>query len=72
VTSEFETRDEERLGQENAKTFLEVLRFYYAPARTFKVTPPLSLPGRNLWTPHDWLYPNPEIRVYRRKRGSPD
>jgi len=71
VTSEFETRDEVRLGDPRARDFMEVLKFHYRASYHY---PPRStrgfaagFPNRDLWTPHDWLYTRPTIRIYRRK-----
>ncbi len=66
VLSEFEWRERERLGDEGFNKFMEALKQDYNLAIDFKNNPPLALPGR-AFVPHDFLYPNPEVRIYRRK-----
>jgi hypothetical protein len=66
VTSEFEWREKSRLNDNDYNRFREALEREYSLAARFKNTPPLALPGRD-FVPHDFLYTNPEIRIYRRK-----
>ncbi len=62
VISEFEWREPLRLG----RTDLEAVNLVSNPsitARQFKNRVPLALPGRP-FVPHDYLYTNPETRIY--------
>jgi 4-amino-4-deoxy-L-arabinose transferase-like glycosyltransferase len=66
VVSEFEWREKARLGDVDYRKFRDALEQQYSLVARFKSTPPLALPGRD-FVPHDFLYTNPEIRIYRRK-----
>lgn len=68
VTSEFETREEIRLGMEDAASFLVALDRDYERAAVFE-NPPALFGHRlgPLFPPHDWLYPFPRVTVYRRR-----
>lgn len=66
ITSEFETRDELRLKLNEQMQFLKLLSERYDLVKTFKNKQPTALFAPK-FVPHDWLYPNPEIRVYRKK-----
>jgi len=66
VMSELEWRERERLGDEGFFKFMEVLKQDYDLAINFKNKSALEMPGRD-FVPHDFLYPNPEVRIYRRK-----
>lgn len=63
VTSNFEVRDWERVGEAGAKAFLGELSKHYAPALVAERRAPLA--GVLGWQPpQDWLYAFPTIRVY--------
>ena len=64
VMSEFEWRDEERLRPKEFDRFMEELRNLYQLDKSYKNHPWLALPGR-AFVPHDFLYTNPEIRIYQ-------
>ena len=64
VMSEFEWREEERLRPQEYHRFMEELRNLYQLEKVFKNHPWLALPGRT-FVPHDFLYTNPEIRIYQ-------
>jgi len=66
VMSEFEWRDEKRLRPQQFQAFMDALEKEYQLQGIEKHQVPLALPGRAL-VPHDFLYTNPEIRIYRRK-----
>ncbi len=66
ITSEFETRDELRLKLNEQVQFLKLLSEKYDLVKTFKNKQPTALFAPK-FVPHDWLYPNPEIRIYRKK-----
>lgn len=66
VMSELEWREPARLNDQEFGKFLDALEQKYLRAETFKNRAPLALPGRG-FVPHDFLYPNPEIRIYRRR-----
>ncbi len=68
VMSEFDWRDKERLGDAGFRAFMQQLSALYTLQHTFKNRSPLSLPGR-AFVPHDFLYPNPAVRVYKRRAG---
>lgn len=68
VMSEFEWRDKERLGDAGFRAFMQQLNALYTLQQAFKNRSPLALPGR-AFAPHDFLYPNPEVRIYRRRAG---
>lgn len=66
VTSSFEVRDWQRVGDRNAAEFLRVLEQQYALAGVWTRAAPLD--GLGGWqAPQDWLYPFPtvELRVRR-------
>jgi hypothetical protein len=64
VESEIFARERERLGIPTE--FDKALRDLYPTRRNFKNSVPLALPGRD-FVPHDYLYTNPETRVYSRR-----
>lgn len=64
VMSELEWRELARLENEPFKKFLRALEQKYLLEESFKNQAPFALPGRE-FVPHDFLYPNPEIRIYR-------
>lgn len=66
VVSELEWRERERLNDRGFENFMNTLKQDYSLAINFKNNSPLALPGR-AFVPHDFLYPDPEIRIYRRK-----
>lgn len=66
ILSELEWRERVRLNDEVFADFKRTLEQEYSLAINFKNSPALALPGRD-FVPHDFLYPNPEIRIYRRK-----
>ncbi len=66
VMSELEWREKARLQDADFQKFLTTLEADYTIAARFKNEAPIALPGRD-FVPHDFLYPNPEIRVYQRK-----
>jgi len=66
VMSEFEWRDEERLHPQQYNQFMQALQEKYQLQKTFKNHSWLALPGR-AFVPHDFLYTNPEIQIYKRK-----
>ncbi|HEX8235091.1 MAG TPA: phospholipid carrier-dependent glycosyltransferase [Abditibacteriaceae bacterium] len=68
VMSELEWRDKERLRDANYEVFVTSLNQDYELQQTFAGAPAL-LPGR-AWVPHDFLYTNPQVRVYRLKSTS--
>jgi hypothetical protein len=67
VMSEFEHRDEERIGDPAALRFLQELRRDYRPVATFERFPVRErrIFGRS-FAPHDWLYPFAGVTVWRR------
>ncbi|MBI3922963.1 MAG: glycosyltransferase family 39 protein [Armatimonadetes bacterium] len=66
VTSEFETRDEVRLNLREPLEFLRQLSQDYDLVQTFKSKQAAVLFAPR-FVPHDWLYPNPGIRIYRKR-----
>jgi 4-amino-4-deoxy-L-arabinose transferase-like glycosyltransferase len=68
VMSELEWRDKERLHDANYEAFMTSLNQGYELQQTFAGAPAI-LPGR-AWVPHDFLYTNPQVRVYRLKSAS--
>jgi hypothetical protein len=66
VVSEFEWRDKERLDDADYISFKSSLDRNYSLAARFVNTPLLPLPGR-AFVPHDYLYPDPEVRIYQRR-----
>ncbi|RYG75111.1 phospholipid carrier-dependent glycosyltransferase [bacterium] len=64
VQSEIFARERERLGTEDE--FDKLLKERYPERQNFKNSVPLALPGRS-FVPHDYLYTNPETRVYSRR-----
>jgi len=66
VLSEFEWTDKERLQDAAYGEFAKALGEGYELVREWKHHPPGELPGRR-FVPHDYLYPNPGVRVYRRR-----
>lgn len=66
VASEFEWREEERLGDPAATAFWAAVERNYEVAVTY---PGMPATWRRLFggfAPHDWLYPYAEVRVWRR------
>ncbi|MBV9469327.1 MAG: hypothetical protein JOZ57_08780 [Abitibacteriaceae bacterium] len=66
VMSEEEWREEARLHDPQYEAFMQQLAQSYDLKASFKNVPPLALPGR-AFVPHDFLYTNPEVRVYQRR-----
>jgi len=66
ILSDFEWREKARLQDAEYQKFRAALEQEYSLAQRFKNAPPLALPGRE-FAPHDFLYTNPEIRIYKRK-----
>lgn len=66
VMNEIEWRDQARLQDAHYESFRALLNRDYSLKASFKNSPPLALPGR-AFVPHDFLYTNPEIEVYRRR-----
>lgn len=66
VTSEFEWREKARLQDADFQKFQTALEADYAVVARFKNIAPFALPGRD-FVPHDFLYPNPEIRIYKKR-----
>ncbi len=64
VSSEFEWREKARLSNVDYLAWQRILDQAYKLAWARKVQAPLALPGRG-YVPHDFLYPNPEVRIYR-------
>jgi hypothetical protein len=64
VQSEIFVRERERLG--TTDEFDKLLKESFPQRRDFKNKVPLALPGRS-FVPHDYLYTNPETRVYSRR-----
>lgn len=64
VQSEIFARERERLG--TTDEFDSLLKERFPQRRNFKNEVPLALPGRS-FVPHDYLYTNPETRVYSRQ-----
>ena len=64
--NEFDWRDKARLNDAEYAQWERVLARDYELAWQEKVQSPLSLPGR-AFVPHDFLYPNPELRWYRHR-----
>lgn len=65
VMSQFEWRDEERLRPQEFQRFMDVLKKEYQLQESYQNHPWPALPGR-AFVPHDFLYTNPEIQIYRR------
>jgi len=66
VVSEFETRDEVRLNLPEPRAFLNRLYSDYTLVQEFKNMDSLPAPWlSNRFVPHDWLYPNPRVEIYR-------
>lgn len=64
LISEFEWRENVRLQPDGpAAQFLATLDAKYQKPRILKTKVPFVLPGRD-FVPHDYLYTNPETRVY--------
>jgi 4-amino-4-deoxy-L-arabinose transferase-like glycosyltransferase len=68
VMSELEWRDKKRLRDANYEAFIASLGQLYELRQTFAGAPAI-LP-RRAWVPHDFLYTNPQARVYRLKTAS--
>jgi hypothetical protein len=68
VMSELEWRDKERLQDANYEAFMTSLDQLYEREQTFAGAS-TTLPGR-AWVPHDFMYTNPQVRVYRLKSAS--
>jgi 4-amino-4-deoxy-L-arabinose transferase-like glycosyltransferase len=67
VMSELEWRDKARLNDANYQKFRAHLDRDYDLQQEFTGAPSL-LPGR-AFVPHDFLYTNPQVRLYARKSG---
>lgn len=68
VTSNFEVRDWQRVGDTGAQAFARDLREYYSPAAVTERRAPLA--GVLGWQPpQDWLYAFPTINVYLSRRA---
>jgi hypothetical protein len=66
--SEFDWREAARLNpQGQAARFGSELETSYLKSFSYKIENPLALPGRK-FVPHDYLYTNPETRVYSLRR----
>ena len=66
--SEFDWREAARLSpQGEAARFASALEPFYRKSFSYKIEAPLALPGRD-FVPHDYLYTNPETRVYSLQR----
>jgi hypothetical protein len=68
--SEFNWREKERLRDAKYLQWASVLQRDYALAWQKKNVAPLPLPGR-AFVPHDFLYVNPEVRIYKRRGATP-
>lgn len=66
VLSEFEWRERARLQDPDYQKFGETLEKDYVLEKSFQNIAPGAMPGRD-FVPHDFLYPNPEIRIYKRR-----
>ena len=66
ILSELEWREKARLQHADYQKFMAALKREYSLVQRFKNEPPFALPGR-AFVPHDFLYTNPEIRIYKRK-----
>jgi hypothetical protein len=66
VMSEFEWREKARLKDAGYEKFAAALEADYTLEKTFQNSAPLALPGRE-FVPHDFLYTDPEIVIYKRK-----
>lgn len=65
VLSELEWREKARLNDPTFLALEQELALRYSAAATFKNHAPFALPGRD-FVPHDFLYTNSEITIYRR------
>ena len=70
LLSEFEWREEERLGDPEASTFRSALSRHYREVSRFERFPAGArwIFGRR-FAPHDWLYPFADVRIYRHRGG---
>ena len=66
ILSELEWREKARLQDADYQKFMASLERQYSLVQRFKNQPPFALPER-AFVPHDFLYTNPEIRIYRKK-----
>ncbi len=68
VVSEFEWREEQRLGDRRALAFLREIEARYDRVARFDAIPPSQrrLFGR-AFAPHDWLYPFAAVEIHRRR-----
>jgi 4-amino-4-deoxy-L-arabinose transferase-like glycosyltransferase len=66
ILSEFEWREKARLQNDDYEKFMMALQANYTLEKTFQNAKPVALPGRK-FVPHDFLYTNPAIRIYKRK-----
>jgi len=64
ASSEFEWRDKARLNNVDYLAWQRILDQAYELVWARKVQAPLALPGRG-YVPHDFLYSNPEVRIYK-------
>ncbi len=65
ILSEFEWREKERLKEGDFERFEDALQADYTLVKKFQNVAPFALPRRE-FVPHDFLYTNPEIKIYRR------
>jgi 4-amino-4-deoxy-L-arabinose transferase-like glycosyltransferase len=66
IWSEFEWREKARLKDSEYEKFQNALQADYTLEQSFQNAAPLALPGRD-FVPHDFLYTNPQIKIYKRK-----
>lgn len=64
ASGEFEWREKARLRKPEYLAWDRILNSSYSLAWSRHVQAPMALPGRS-YVPHDFLYPNPEVRVYK-------
>ena len=74
VLSEFDVREELRLGDASAEAFLEELDRIYPDRHRFQGIPKgfrAAVSGGLRPVPHDWLYPFADLWLYRRTARNP-
>ena len=73
ITTSFEVRDHERAGTAQWRKLQDTLWAHYEQEVLYDPAAHLGrLPGTDMHgAPSDWLYPFPEITVYRRRPGAP-
>jgi hypothetical protein len=64
--SDFEDAEGRRLQTRKYLDWARALEESYELAWSGQAQAPLALPGRD-YVPHDFLYPNPRLRIYRRR-----